>query len=402
MNTTELKQAIEAENPACDSDFNKHKNADGQPHALHLADLSDVVSDLGPVEAHKVGPAPSLRGVKHLNVAGFGEALHAALKNVVAGYVMQLRKDGQTVYTLQWNWARRPGEGGLGWNPDRLMHVASVSKLMTGIGMARLLDEKGLSPDTKIIGYLPQYWQKGPLVDQITFRHLLTHTSGFITGGSASDFATMKQRVMFGSGGVGNYSYENMNYGLCTVLMAVLTESKLKTDTSGPLSDMIWSIAALSSYSQYMQQKVFGPAGVFSATLDHGSDCALAYTFPVNGAGWDSGSLGAHAGGTGWHMSVRHVLDVMGAYRRGNSILPAAKALAALNARFGIDMISDTPAGRFYNKNGAWGNSEGTEQALAYFLPENMELAVFANSPIGVPPKGFRGTVNSLYLSHLA
>lgn len=75
---------------------------------------------------------------------------------------MQMRKNGTTVHTLEWNWARRPGEGALGWKPDRLMHIASVSKLITGIGMARLLDEKGISFDAKIIDYLPAYWTKAP------------------------------------------------------------------------------------------------------------------------------------------------------------------------------------------------------------------------------------------------
>jgi CubicO group peptidase (beta-lactamase class C family) len=320
----------------------------------------------------------------------------------VAGYVMQLRKDGTTVYTLEWNWARRPNEGSLGWNPDRLMHIASVSKLITGIGMARLLDEKAIQFDAKIIDYLPGYWTKGPLVNQVSFRNLMTHTSGFVTGGSASDYATMRNRVALGSTGIGKYSYENMNYGLCVVLMAVLTGARAKGDQFGVMNDLIWSTSALNAYSNDIQQKVFGPAGVFSATLDHNSDCALAYSFPVVGAGWDSGPLGANAGGAGWHMSVRQLLDVMDAWRRRNTILPAAKAVAAMNAAFGIDVISDTPAGRLYNKNGAWGSGGNTEQAQAYFLPENMELVVFVNSNIGLPPKSFRKTVTDLYLSHLA
>jgi CubicO group peptidase (beta-lactamase class C family) len=368
-----------------------------------LADLQHVQSNLDPIEAPPAAappPQPSA-APKHLDVGAFGQALHATLKDAVAGYVMQMRKNGTTIYTLEWNWARRPGEGALGWNPDRLMHIASVSKLITGIGMARLLDEKGISFDAKIIDYLPAYWTKGPFVNQVSFRNLMTHTSGFITGGSASDYATMRNRVAMGSIGIGKYSYENMNYGLCVVLMAVLTGARTKGDQFGTLNDLIWSTSALSAYTSYIQQKVFGPAGVFSATLDHNSDCALAYSFPVVGGGWDSGALAANAGGAGWHMSVRQVLDVMDAYRRRNTILPAAKATAAMDAAFGIDVISDTPAGRLYNKNGAWGSGGHTEQAQAYFLPENMELVVFANSNIGVPAKSFRKTVTDLYLSHL-
>ena len=38
---------------------------------------------------------------------------------------------------------------------------------------------------------------------------------------------------------------------------------------------------------------------------------------------------------------------------------------------------------------------------MAFFLPENMELVVFANSNLGVPPLPFRGTIRNLYLAHL-
>ena len=366
--------------------------------ALPVADLSGITSGPGPAEPKPpAGPANAGGGTSHLDVVGFGEALHAALKNSVAGYCMQLRQNGSTVYTLNWNWARRPGEGSLGWNPDRPAHVASLSKLLTGIGLAKLLDEKGISLDTKIIGYLPDYWTKGIFVNQVTFRHLMTHTSGFVTGGSASDYLTMKNRVQLGSSGVGTNSYENMNYGLCVVLFAVITGAVSKGFVAGALSDQIWAIQSLNAYNQYMQQKVFGPAGVFGATFEHNSDCALAYTFPVFGAGWDSGSVAAHAGGTGWHLSVRQMLDVMDAFRRRGTILPAAKALAAMNAGCGIDKIISTPAGVLYDKNGAWGSASYAEQSVAFFLPENMELVVFANSNLGVPPLPFRGTIRNLY-----
>ena len=37
------------------------------------------------------------------------------------------------------------------------MHVASVSKLITAIATTRLLHEKNLGANTKIVDYLPSY-----------------------------------------------------------------------------------------------------------------------------------------------------------------------------------------------------------------------------------------------------
>jgi len=83
-------------------------------------------------------------------------------------------------------------------------------------------------------------------------------------------------------------------------------------------------------------------------------------------------------------LSVDDLLKVMGTLRRKGTIMSTAKAQNMLDSGFGLDVVSDTPAGRLYNKNGLWEDSiPRIEQSLAYFLPEDMEMAVLANSPIG-------------------
>ncbi len=41
------------------------------------------------------------------------------------------------------------------------------------------------------------------------------------------------------------------------------------------------------------------------------------------------------------------------------------------------------------------------EQSLAYFLPQDMELAVFASSPVASPEQFFRDKVTNLYLANI-
>ena len=241
-------------------------------HVISPKHVEGVVSSKGLAEGkiefripQKLSPKP------HLDVDAFGKALHAALKDEVAGYVMQLRKNGTTIYTLQWQWAKYPADGSVGWNPNVRMHVASVSKLVTGIAMTRLLDNKGISYDAHIIDYLPAYWQKGPNIDKITFRHLLTHQSGFNTPNGETDFATMKAKVAAGvsaSGGashIGKYDYENMNFGLCRILISVINgdiEKNAQFPLFAQFNDPAWDYATIEAYKKYVQGKVFGPAGV--------------------------------------------------------------------------------------------------------------------------------------------
>jgi len=159
-----------------------------------------------------------------LDVNGFGEAVHAALRNSTNGYTMRMRRGGNTNYTLQWNWAQNPGDGNRGWNPDRGMHFASISKFLTAVALVDLLDRRNIDFDTPIAQYLPDYWTLGPNVGGVTFQELINHTSGFSTGGSESSFAFMRQQVAAGfpASQSGDYDYENMNFGLMRILIATI------------------------------------------------------------------------------------------------------------------------------------------------------------------------------------
>ncbi len=376
-------------------------------HVLLPPHLVGVASSRGPEEGtpipvHTFAAAPAF----HFDVDGFGKALHAALKDSVNGYVMRLRHDGTTIYTLQWNWAKRPGEGSEGWTPGVRMHIASVSKLVTGIAMTRLLLKKSVPFDTPIASYLPKYWAKGPNVSKITFRHLMTHKSGlnFKVQSSASDFAFMKSKIAAGTTHLGEYSYQNMNFGLCRILIATLNGNVSPGATwSLPFlnngNDVVWDYVTIEAYAKYVRDQVFAPAGVVGPTLSHGFTDALAYGFPPLTKGWNSGDLKTVSGGAAWHMSVDELLSVMSHLRRTGTIMSTAHAQQMLDAGFGIDVKLPTPLGTLYNKNGRWTSGGRDEQALAYFLPQGMELVVLTNSPVGAPAVSFRDTVTKLYLA---
>jgi CubicO group peptidase (beta-lactamase class C family) len=287
------------------------------------------------------------------------------------------------------------------------MHIASVSKFLTAVAMMKTLDAKGISYDAKIWPYLPTYWSKGSKINQITFRQLLTHRSGFATGTSSSSFGFMKGRVALGVPAVGGYDYENMNFGLCRILIPVLNGNVSQNAVfinDVALNDSAWDAVTLFHYKKYMQDKIFTPAGVSSASFapEAWVDDALAYKFPHGGEnGWNSGDLKTMAGGAAWRLSPEELLNVMNHVRRKNTIISAAKAQYLLDAYFGIDQVINTPAGKLYNKNGAWKSNGRREQCVAYFMPDNIEVVVFVNSPIGTQDFSLRGLVKDLYLNSL-
>jgi CubicO group peptidase (beta-lactamase class C family) len=343
-----------------------------------------------------------------LNVGAFGTTMHTILKENVTGYMLQVRQNGNLIYNLVWDYAQTPADQNKGWTQDTRMHVASVSKFLTAVAMVKTLDSKGISYDAKIIDYLPTYWSKGNNINKITFRQLMTHTSGFSTDSSSSDYAFMKSKVAAGVASVGSYDYENMNFGLMRILIPIINGNVNKGTTfinDTTLNNQVWDAVTLYHYKNYMQANVFTPAGVSNADFapTPGGKNALAYNLNDNQKGWNSGDLASVAGGAGWRLSTKELLNVMDAVRRKNNIIPAAKAQYMLDNHFGIDQTSNTPAGKLYNKNGRWGTGDGrTEQCVAYFLPNGMEVAVFVNSPVGTSNFSLRGLVKDAFVNSLS
>jgi CubicO group peptidase (beta-lactamase class C family) len=378
-------------------------------HVMQPIHAQNIISSRGREEGQIALPhGVPAGGPLAFNTDGFVQALNAALATQTAGYAMELREHGQIIASKVSGGAHLSTDGAEPWTEGICMHVASCSKLVTAIAMTRVLAAHNVSPDTPIIKYLPTYWQKGQNIEKITFRMLMTHTSGFHVVTSDSTYPWMKSQVAAGvtAANLGVYTYENMNYGLCRILLSVMNGNITAGHMFPPASqDSDWDYATIQAYAAYVKQNVFQPSGVGDATLDHPSPDALAYAFPT-GSGWNSGDLSTYSGGAGWHLSVSDLLNVMGTVRRAGSIMSTTAAQTMLDSYFGIDVISTTPLGKLYNKNGLWQSGSGAsakiEQTLAYFLPLDMELVVFANSPIGVANTFFRDLVTNIYIANIA
>jgi len=204
-------------------------------------------------------PAPHPGYKWSFDLSGYGEDLRDQLATAVQGYALGVRKGGEPVYASKNHWARTPADGSEDWTLDRNMHVASLSKMITAAAMTKVLDEKKISYDAPIKDYLPAYWiPLGQSVDKITFRELMTHTSGFVTKSTgSSDFQLMKEKVLAGVTSIGTYKYENMNFGICRILLAVIT-GKIDRDTLWPeANDTSWDFVTIHAYANYVAEHVF-------------------------------------------------------------------------------------------------------------------------------------------------
>ena len=358
-------------------------------------------------------PTPGPAAVVYrFNAAGFIQDLEDQLTWDVAGYSIGLNENGSSIAQTSWNWAKEPQDGREAWTPDTRMHVASLSKIVTAIAMTKLLLEAGIPPTTPIIDYLPAYWVKGPNVESIRFFDLLAHTSGLAYQAPTwSDFEWMKEQIAVGTFNLGCYNYQNLNYGLCRILLATVN-GNVPVDWVFPgwqgSPDSLWDCSTIAAYASYVTDEVFAPSGVSGPGFTHGASDALAYDFPVTGHGWNSGDMTYMVGGAGYHMSVNELLKVMGTFRRGGTIVNPDQAQAMLEDGFGINAPPVmTNVGTYYVKFGGWtGDSDYEEQGEAFFLPLDMELVVLVNSQVngeGPPPNGtsLEQWVASAYLKNI-
>jgi CubicO group peptidase (beta-lactamase class C family) len=353
----------------------------------------------------------TFKKLPQLDVGAFGEAIHAMVKDNCPGYVLELRKNGEPVYGKVWNWAQTPADGSDGWDNNTRMHVASVSKFLTAVGMVKALDKKGLSYDTKIASYLPAHWAKGANIDKITFAHLLTHQSGFDAGTGddkyRTDYAFMKSKVAAGVSKYGEPTgYENMNFGLCRILISIINGDISKYavfNEEADENDKAWDAVTIYHFKEFMQENVFTPAGVSNISFAPKSGKrALAYPFPAgNKKGWDSGDCATISGGAGFRLSVKELLDVANHFRRKNTIVDRDKAKLILDSSFGIDQTFQTAAGKIYNKNGGWSGEGCKEQCVLYFFPNDIEVAIYVNSRLGPNNFSLREALTNAFINSL-
>jgi CubicO group peptidase (beta-lactamase class C family) len=382
-------------------------------HVLNPKPTGEVLLPRPPLDVVGVRPGPRRFPLKRLPTTLQLGAFEADMKTLFEGQsegaVVALRQSGKPLFTLTTGYAQAPGDGNIAWSTAVPMHIASMSKLITAIATTQVFDAQGLSFDTPISGYLPAYWQQGPNVNEITFRDLMTHKSGITSG--AYDFLSMKAQISAGVTAVGTYLYENMNYSVLRILLPVvagyISVNEMYQIGDPPLpTDVGWDVFTTNWFVGQVSTNIFAPSQSAGHLIYEASD-ALAYAYPPfqNSGGGIDGNLIVALGAAGWHMSTDQLLNVMGTFRRGGTIVSPQQAQAMLDANFGVDWIVPSSAGNIYIKNGAWNLGGGqSEQGLLYFLPQDMELVVFANSNVVSNPPGqpLYHTVTDAYLNDLA
>ena len=133
-------------------------------------------------------PPPSTPAADPARAAGIASAdslIDAAVGKLIPGAVFLVAKDGRVVHERAFGYAQLNDYEGRRLAAPRPMRastmfdLASVSKVMaTTMGTMLLVDRGKIELDAPVYRYLPDF--RGPHLDSITVRHLLSHSAGLV------------------------------------------------------------------------------------------------------------------------------------------------------------------------------------------------------------------------------
>ena len=98
-----------------------------------------------------------------------------AIGDVCTASVLHVRKEGEVVGEAAFG-VRAPGEMPVAL--DCIFDLASITKIYVSTALLALHDRRRLALDDRIASVIPEFAGRDPRRAQVTYRHLLTHTSG--------------------------------------------------------------------------------------------------------------------------------------------------------------------------------------------------------------------------------
>jgi D-alanyl-D-alanine carboxypeptidase len=326
------------------------------------------------------------------SVDKFEQNIRQSLRGQTVGYVYAINQNKQLKKSGDSGDARISIDGQMDQSPSKRMNIASITKTITAVAVLKLLEKKNLTIDSLIKPWLPADWQLGPGVDSLTFKHLMTHRSGFnsvnANFNSTLSFNALRDSVATGVVNSQSYSYLNMNYALFRVIIPALWKGLPGSPSIGEINPT----SASFFYRLYVQQEIMDKIGVLNADCINPSSTqpTLFYTAGATGPGVDFGDWYNICGGGGYYLSAIDLAAFMAYIRYDNNILSAANrsimeqnfiGWSEGNRMTGIKGEYYNHGGSITQTNGATG-STGNMLGLIVKYPNDVEAVLMINSNI--------------------
>lgn len=340
-----------------------------------------------------------------LDLSLLKQELVSGLKDRVEGYALIVGDLPPAFGGLAQTPSDAPPQGVV-MTPQSLSNVASLSKVLTTVALLQALERHKLTIDSKIAPFLYPDWPRGPNIEEITFKDLVTHHSGFRGALDPSDphypdcgstlYSNLKAQIAFGIEPANREVplYCNSSFGLIRELLPQLEGRK---DIAAERDEGKRARRSSQFYIDYMNEHVFrrvlGAPRACKRTSPSGY--ALAYSSPADstpGHEWSDGTL--VCGASNWVLSAKDLHALLSALGHDGKLLSDAARTTMSCHRLGWDngvRPADCPEGNLC-KHGAVGyfpSPDAPYQAIrtyAGLFACNTPVVLIANSPLPSQP----------------
>lgn len=344
------------------------------------------IGSFGPAPAMPAG-GPDLRAM--------AQYLEDEMGDSVVGMSYALSQHGQLAIAGATGFAQRAPDASVAMTSKIRSTVASVTKAVTAPLVYKLLAANGLTIDDPITPWLPAAWNKGAGFDDdgVTFRHLLTHTSGLeqafqdlvadgADGPWDNDWDGLEFVVDNGTSVPSPRDYKNANFALLRVIIPELWKA-----VGGP-GGAVTEANVGNRYLQYLHELVLNREQIPSVACwpQAGYPEAKSYNFNNQRLAGSSNSSSADecGGHANLHFSAQELTQYAAAFRYNDTIMSPADRATMRSARAGWDGSGSVDGGTAYWHGGSWNKtSERYTRTCMMELPNGVNASIIFNS---MPP----------------
>jgi len=292
------------------------------------------------------------------------------------GYSYAIARNGQLAASKGLGFANDKVSQGVGvfkMKPTSRVHLASLTKPVTAIGVLRLIEmSKDITLQSGFYNFIERkYPNADSLYRNITLEQLLSHSGGVDT---AQEFycSEIEEALNTKPDAPGAYNYANMNY----CLLREVIESVAKED-----------------YLSFMQKNVFDPAGIQNASCEWKDSNAYSWRWQSGGGTpMPDNDYSSVCGAYGMYLSAIEYVRLMVFLRFGKIIDRGTTLVDMLNEgtrnyRLGVAPIKSNLNGRSYwGHSGRWTqNGYGTRTGM-FLTNDGVDAVILCNTAIQKSP----------------
>jgi CubicO group peptidase (beta-lactamase class C family) len=296
---------------------------------------------------------------------------------------------------------RKDGKG-VPFTSSTQLHVASFSKTITALAIAKLIDQKKLKWDDRVKSFLPSYWKLHPDFQNLTLAELVAMKSGLdgpldaLSSHTDSLRNILERRPNPKKKGV--FHYQNTSYGLLRIIIGYAQGYQ---ELQPGADSAVVGVMTANMYKAFVNEQILKPAGVtFSDCKITDTEPAFQYPFPyanepgeLTGTGslMNNGDLSEYAGAFGWYLSAVDAAKLMSATFVERKILSSNVLTELFNLEFPFKIRRNAYT-EYFASGGDWGHpikDNGWRGIHAYYycFPDGIVVTVFLNSGEGSPTR---------------